>query len=93
MATEFISQGIYKAVIMKNLTAKYGEPKVGRWAKPPYTPDRCEFCPLIDIKPAISFVTDNLGWRLGYCPEHLTKASEYVKELNLENHCITKGVK
>lgn len=90
MAIELISQGTGKPVIMRDLTAKYGESKVGRWAKPPYIPDRCEFCPLADIKVATGYVTDDLGWRLGYCPEHKQEATEYVQSLNLENYCMTR---
>ena len=69
MATEFISQGAGKPIIVNDLLAKYGKPKVGRWAKAPDVPDRCEFCPLIDIKPAIGYFTQD-GWRYGYCAEH-----------------------
>lgn len=73
MATVFTSQGVGKPVIIEELIDKYGEAKVGRWCKSPQIPDRCMFCPLIDIKPAVGFVTSN-GWREGYCQEHKVEA-------------------
>ena len=69
MATVFKSQGVGQPIIVEELIDKYGKAKTGRWAKAPSIPDRCEFCPLIDIKLAIGFVTED-GWRLGYCEEH-----------------------
>lgn len=73
MATVFISQGVGKPIIVEELIDKYGKAKIGRWAKAPQIPDRCEFCPLIDIKPAIGFVERD-GWREGYCQEHKAEA-------------------
>ena len=69
MATVFHSQGVGQPVLVENLLARYGQYKVGRWAKAPDVPDRCDFCPLMDIRPAIGFVTED-NWRYGYCEEH-----------------------
>ena len=71
MATVFYSQGAGKPVVVEDLLAKNGPYKVGRWAKDPDggIPDRCYFCPLINIKPAISYIVKD-GWRYGYCEEH-----------------------
>jgi len=55
---------------MEDLVARHGPYKVGRWCKPPEIPDRCDFCPLADIKPAVGFVVDQDGWRHGFCEEH-----------------------
>jgi hypothetical protein len=74
MAVEFISQGAGKPIIVNDLLAKYGNYKVGRWAKDPDggIPDRCYYCPLADIKPAVGFVVED-GWRYGYCQDHKPK--------------------
>jgi len=48
---------------------RYGPYEVGRWCKPPEEPDRCDKCPLNDIKPAVTFWTED-GWRRGLCAEH-----------------------
>ena len=71
MATVFKSQGIGQPIIIEELIDKYGKAKVGRWAKDPDggIPDRCDYCRLINIKPAIGFVVID-GWRHGYCQEH-----------------------
>ena len=69
MATVFHSQGVGKPIIVEDLLAKHGSYKVGRWCLPPHIPDRCDFCPLGDIKPAVGFVVDD-GWRHGFCEEH-----------------------
>ncbi len=76
MTLVFHSQGVGKAPIVEDLLAKYGEPKTGRWAKVPYEPDRCDFCPLADIKPAIGFTTESDGWRHGYCEHHKPKGGD-----------------
>ena len=69
MATVFHSQGVGQPILVEDLLAKYGEPKVGRWAKAPSIPDRCDFCPLRDIRPAVGYIEDD-GWRFGICAGH-----------------------
>lgn len=69
MPTLFISQGVGQPIMAVNLLDKYGNARVGRWCKAPESPDRCDYCPLDDIRPAVGFrVID--GWRHGYCAQH-----------------------
>ena len=69
MAIVLHSQGVGKPPIVENLLYKYGPAKVGRWCRAPEVPDRCKWCELADIRPAVGFVLDG-EWRLGYCPAH-----------------------
>ena len=75
MAIVLHSQGVGQPIIMQDLLAKHGPYKVGRWCESPLVPDRCEFCPLDDIKPAVGFIVNN-GWRYGFCEEHQQEAGE-----------------
>ena len=84
MATVFHSQGVGQPILVEDLLAKYGEPEVGRWAKAPGIPDRCEFCPLGDIRIATGYVSDADGWRYGYCPAHQQEANDYIAEVLAE---------
>ena len=54
---------------------RHGQYKVGRWCKPLEEPDRCDKCPLHDIKPAVTFWTED-GYRHGLCAEHAYLKSE-----------------
>ena len=67
--TVFHSQGRGKPILVEDLLAKHGPYKIGRWCRPPQEPDRCDFCPLADIKPAVGFVEEE-GWRRGFCEDH-----------------------
>lgn len=69
MATVFTSQGVGQPILVEESSDKYGKAKIGRWCKPPQIPDRCEFCPLADIQPAVGYFTQD-GYRYGYCQEH-----------------------
>lgn len=80
MALVFVSQGKGKPVLVQDLLAQNGPYRVGRWCKAPEKPDRCYWCPLIDIKPATGFVADHQGWRLGHCAKHRAQArKDYPK--------------
>ena len=68
------SQGVGEPVLVQDLNATHGPHKVGRWCKPPHVPDRCDFCELADIRPAIGYVTEQDGWRHGYCERHKGEA-------------------
>jgi len=81
--TVFHSQGVGKPILVENLLAKYGPYKVGRWCKAPEEPDRCDFCLLADIKPAVGFVVDEDGWRHGYCSQH--QAPTYEAALDIKD--------
>jgi len=74
MTQAYISQGVGKPIVVVDLLSKYGKPSTGRWCKPPQIPDRCDFCPLRDIKPATGYITDEQGWRVGYCNDHKEEA-------------------
>jgi len=74
MPLVFSSQGKGRPIQVVDLMAKYGSYSVGRWAREPDggRPDRCYFCPLADIRPAVGFVVRD-GWRYGYCEKHKPK--------------------
>ncbi len=69
MPTLIISNGAGKPLTMVDLATKYGPYKVGRWCKAPEVPDRCDFCPLADIRPAVGWRRDG-EWRRGFCEQH-----------------------
>ena len=62
-------------VQVDNLLHKYGEPEFGRWTTEwsGNYPDRCEDCPLADIKPATHYYKDKnrkgVVFYNGLCPE------------------------
>ena len=78
MATVFHSQGVNKPIIVEDLLAKHGSYKVGRWCLPPHIPDRCDFCPLGDIKPTVGFVVDG-GWRHGFCADRSQEMKTHTR--------------
>lgn len=70
---------------MTDLLAKHGPYNVGRWAAAPEMPDRCYFCPLADVWPAVGVVemveeeweneNDGERWfRYGFCERHWPEA-------------------
>ena len=68
---------------MTDLLAKYGPYNVGRWAAAPEVPDRCYFCPLADVRPAVGVVqmaeseeVDAEWFRYGFCERHRAQALE-----------------
>jgi hypothetical protein len=62
--------------------AKYGPYQVGRWARGGPAPDRCYWCPLADIKPAVGVVSSKdrgVLWSYGYCQEHEGEARAWAE--------------